>query len=95
MMTRNTEKKRVEVVRPVYDETIRKQLTHMLKIMLADNVKARELKSDGKYYMKEKGNFQKSIPRNILCVKQSPSDIRKDGQNKASLIKSGRFFRRK
>ena len=54
MMTRNTEK-RVEVACPVYDETIRKQLTHMLKIMLADNVKARELKSDGKYYMKEKG----------------------------------------
>ena len=47
MMTRNTEK-RVEVACPVYDETIRKQLTHMLKIMLADNVKARELKSDGK-----------------------------------------------
>lgn len=90
MMTRNTEK-RVEVACPVYDETIRKQLTHMLKIMLADNVKARELKSDGKYYMKEK-ELQKSIPRNILCVKQSPSDIRKDGQNKASLIKSGRFF---
>ena len=41
MMTRNTEK-RVEVACPVYDETIRKQLTHMLKIMLADNVKARE-----------------------------------------------------
>mgnify|MGYP000482061446 FL=1 len=45
MMTRNTEK-RVEVACPVYDETIRKQLTHMLKIMLADNVKARELKSE-------------------------------------------------
>ena len=90
MMTRNTEK-RVEVACPVYDETIRKQLTHMLKIMLADNVKARELKSDGKYYMKEKGT-SKSIPRNILCVKQSLSDIRKDGQNKALLIKSGRFF---
>lgn len=40
MMTRNTEK-RVEVACPVYDETIRKQLAHMLKIMLTDNVKAR------------------------------------------------------
>ena len=61
MMTRNTEK-RVEVACPVYDETIRKQLAHMLKIMLTDNVKARELKSDGKYYMKEKGTSEDSCP---------------------------------
>ena len=54
MMTRNTEK-RVEVACPVYDERIKAQLTHMLKIMLADNVKARELQSDGTYKKKEKG----------------------------------------
>ena len=72
MMTRNTEK-RVEVACPVYDETIRKQLTHMLKIMLADNVKARELKSDGKYYMKEKGtskvNSQEYFMREAITVR--------------------------
>ena len=60
MMTRNTEK-RVEVACPVYDETIRKQLTHMLKIMLADNVKARELKSDGKLH-ERKRNFKSQFP---------------------------------
>ena len=38
MMTRNTEK-RVEVACPVYDETIRKQLTHMLEDHASDNVK--------------------------------------------------------
>ena len=48
MMTRNTEK-RVEVACPVYDERIKAQLTHMLWIMLADNVKVRVLHSDGTY----------------------------------------------
>lgn len=54
MMTRNTEK-RVEVACPVYDDRVKGQLTHMLQVMLADNVKARELQNDGTYKKKEKG----------------------------------------
>lgn len=54
MMTRNTEK-RVEVACPVYDDRMKGQLTHMLQVMLADNVKARELQNDGTYKKKEKG----------------------------------------
>lgn len=93
MMTRNTEK-RVEVACPVYDETIRKQLTHMLKIMLADNVKARELKSDGKYYMKEKGtskvNSQEYFMREAITVRHP------EGRTKQSFVDEIRkIFRRK
>ena len=33
-----------------------------------------------------------SVTRDIVCVKQSRSEVREDGQNKASLIESGRFF---
>ena len=93
MMTRNTEK-RVEVACPVYDETIRKQLTHMLKIMLADNVKARELKSDGKYYMKEKGtskvNSQEYFMREAITVRHP------EGRTKQSFVdKIRKIFRRK
>ena len=93
MMTRNTEK-RVEVACPVYDETIRKQLTHMLKIMLADNVKARELKSDGKYYMKEKGtskvNSQEYFMREAITVRHP------EGRTRESFIdKIRKIFRRK
>ena len=93
MMTRNTEK-RVEVACPVYDETIRKQLTHMLKIMLADNVKARELKSDGKYYMKEKGtskvNSQEYFMREAITVRHP------EGRTKQSFVdKIWNIFRRK
>ena len=93
MMTRNTEK-RVEVACPVYDETIRKQLTHMLKIMLADNVKARELKSDGKYYMKEKGtskvNSQEYFMREAITVRHP------EGRTQQSFVdKIRKIFRRK
>ena len=93
MMTRNTEK-RVEVACPVYDETIRKQLTHMLKIMLADTVKARELKSDGKYYMKEKGtskvNSQEYFMREAITVRHP------EGRTKQSFVdKIRKIFRRK
>lgn len=91
MMTRNTEK-RVEVACPVYDETIRKQLTHMLKIMLADNVKARELKSDGKYYKKEKGtskvNSQEYFMREAITVRHP------EGRTRESFIdKIRKIFR--
>lgn len=51
MMTRNTEK-RVEVACPVYDEAVKKRLLHQLKVMLADNVKAREMAEDGTYHKK-------------------------------------------
>lgn len=93
MMTRNTEK-RVEVACPVYDETIRKQLTHTLKIMLADNVKARELKSDGKYYKKEKGtskvNSQEYFMREAITVRHP------EGRTKESFVdKIRKIFRRK
>ena len=93
MMTRNTEK-RVEVACPVYDETIRKQLTHMLKIMLTDNVKARELKSDGKYYKKEKGtskvNSQEYFMREAITVRHP------EGRTKQSFVdKIRKIFRRK
>lgn len=54
MMTRNTEK-RVEVACPIYDPAIKKQLIRYLSIMLADNVKARVMTSDGTYQKKEGG----------------------------------------
>ena len=93
MMTRNTEK-RVEVACPVYDETIRKQLTHMLKIMLTDNVKARELKSDGVYYKKEKGtskvNSQEYFMREAITVRHP------EGRTKQGFVdKIRKIFRRK
>lgn len=47
-MTRNTVK-RVEVATPIEDKDVKARLLHMFHIMLADNLKARELSSDGIY----------------------------------------------
>ena len=55
MMTRNTEK-RVEVACPIYDEVIKRHLVKDLEIMLADNVKARVMLSDGTYAKKPAGD---------------------------------------
>ena len=52
MMTRNTEK-RVEVACPIMDKQAKHQINHYLDVMLADNLKARVLKSDGNYVKKE------------------------------------------
>lgn len=48
LMTRNTDK-RVEIATPVLDKKIEGKIYHMLKVMLADNVKARVLLPDGSY----------------------------------------------
>ncbi len=52
MMTRNTEK-RVEVACPIIDTHVKHQINHYLDVMLADNLKARVLQSDGNYIKKE------------------------------------------
>ena len=45
--------KRVEVASPILDDNIKRQINHYLDVMLADNVKARVLQSDGTYRKKE------------------------------------------
>ena len=50
LMTRNTDK-RVEIATPVLDPAIAETIDGMLSVMLADNVKARRLTSDGTYVL--------------------------------------------
>jgi len=68
MMTRNTEK-RVEVACPIYDEAIRRRLVRGLNIMLADNVKARVMQSDGTY--KKKEQTEKRISAQEVFMKEA------------------------
>ena len=74
MMTRNTEK-RVEVACPIYDDAIKRRLIHDLKVMLADNVKARIMTSDGTYQEKRKKrrSGQRASLRSGSCVECTPS----------------------
>ncbi len=48
LMERNLDR-RIELMFPVNDEALKKRLKTILQIYLRDNVKARELKSDGQY----------------------------------------------
>ena len=84
MMTRNTEN-RVEVACPIYDETIRRRLIHDLKVMLSDNVKAREMTSDGTYRKKEVGekavNAQETFMKEAINARRPSPHIRKKEKN--------------
>ena len=84
MMTRNTEN-RVEVACPIYDETIRRRLIHDLKVMLSDNVKAREMTSDGTYRKKEAGekavNAQEAFMKEAINARRPSPHIRKKEKN--------------
>lgn len=68
MMTRNTEK-RVEVACPIYDAGIKKQLVRYLSIMLADNVKARSMTSDGTY--RKKKSAERSVCAQEIFMKEA------------------------
>lgn len=59
-MTRNTTN-RVEVAAPILDTKIKKRISEMFNIMLADNVKARIQCSDGNYIRVEKAPDEPSI----------------------------------
>ena len=47
-MPRNLDK-RVEILFPVEDETLKEEIIHILDVQFADNVKARVMQSDGTY----------------------------------------------
>ncbi len=87
MMTRNTEN-RVEVACPIYDETIRRRLIHDLKVMLSDNVKAREMTRDGTYCKKRAGeraiNAQETFMKEAINARRPSPHVRK--KERASLM---------
>ncbi len=94
MMTRNTEK-RVEVACPIFDPDIKKRLVRSLNIMLADNVKARAMQSDGTYRRKENTgkavNSQEMFMKEALMAKRAE----KKPEEKQSIFRRiGKFFRR-
>lgn len=96
MMTRNTEK-RVEVACPIYDEAIRKKLIRDLKIMLSDNVKAREMTGDGSYRKKKKQgteiNAQETFMKAALNARRSDvSGNRRGGKSLLGMVV--KFFRK-
>lgn len=93
MMTRNTEK-RVEVACPILNEEIKKRLVRNLHVMLADNVKARVMTSDGTYHKKKvEGkaiNSQEIFMKEALMAKR----VEKKPQKQTFLQKMRRLFQK-
>ena len=59
-MTRNTIR-RVEVAAPVEDEKLKKRIRDMFRILMSDNVKAREMLSDGTYVHVERRDGEEPL----------------------------------
>ena len=98
MMTRNTEK-RVEVACPIYDEGLRKRLMHDLKVMLADNVKARQMDRNGLYQKKpvtgERVNAQETFMKEALNARRPAAPVNRKEKNTLIERMFGLFRRRK
>ncbi len=64
-MTRNTER-RVEIACPILDASVKKRIRAYLDLCFADNVKARKMKSDGKYTKVKKGETRISCQDEMM-----------------------------
>lgn len=77
MMTRNTEK-RVEVACPILDEDVKRQVNHYLEVMLADNIKGRNLTKDGNYIMRDQSepliDSQERFMKEVIYAQKVQND---------------------
>ena len=89
MMTRNTEK-RVEVACPIYDSAIKERLNQMLDVMLSDNVKAREMQSDGTYALKERAGEEKTAQE--VFMREAMNAAEKASQTERTLLERVKDF---
>ena len=59
-MSRNTIR-RVEVAAPVEDERLKKRIREMFRVLMSDNVKAREMQPDGSYVHVERKDGEEAV----------------------------------
>ena len=70
MMSRNLDR-RIEVLTPVLDENIRKTLLDVLRLQLADNMQAWELRGNGEYVRLHPAEGEKSVNSQEILLKRS------------------------
>ncbi len=86
MMTRNTEK-RVEILVPIENKTIKKQILNIINIINKDTVKARKIKSNGKLEKFPVEDNQIKIDSQSYFLKLSKSNIPNTQHQKINIIK--------
>ena len=70
MMSRNLDR-RIEVLTPVLDENIRKTLLDILRLQLADNMQAWELRGNGEYVRLHPAEGENSVNSQEMLLKHS------------------------
>lgn len=78
-MPRNLER-RVEILFPILDESLKEEAMHILKSQLADNAKAHSLKKDGTYARVQKHGASRYCYQEVFCeeAKQKEKATRPD-----------------
>ena len=88
-MTRNMDR-RIEILFPIFSNPIKEKITQCLDTILNDNVKARELNSNGHYhYVKRQQNEVEINSQHIFCEQayQQSENVEKPKTEKTSSIK--------
>lgn len=80
-MPRNLDK-RVEIMFPIEDETLKQETMEILRIQLADTVKAQELCSDGNYKKVKSRGKEKLCAQNYFCKLAKKNIEKKKIENK-------------
>ena len=65
-MPRNLDR-RVEIIFPVLEDSLKEKAKHILKVELEDNVKANVLQSDGTYHKVDRRGKQKLNSQEVFC----------------------------
>lgn len=86
MMTRNTEK-RVEILVPIENKTIKKQILNIINIINKDTVKARKIKSNGKLEKLHVEDNKIKIDSQSYFLKLSKSNSPNTSHQKINVIK--------
>lgn len=85
MMTRNTEK-RVEILVPIENKTIKKQILNIINIINKDTVKARKIKSNGKLEKFPVKDNKIKIDSQSYFLKLSKSNVPNKQYEKTNII---------
>ena len=87
MMTRNTER-RVEIIAPVESPEERKKVLWMVKVMLEDNVKARDMRPDGSYELRHPREGERRVESQQVFLELA---ARREAMVKTVVKKKGFF----
>ena len=85
MMTRNTEK-RVEILVPIFEKTIKSQILDIVDIINNDNVKARKIAPNGELKKIFKAQDAPDVDSQAYFLDQAQSFLNKEPLQRKNLI---------